>query len=274
MVIFDTYLREKGVLIEKALETHLPAETKYPPVIHEAMRYAVLGGGGKRIRPVLTLAVSEMLGASEGEAMIPACAVELIHSYSLIHDDLPCMDNAETRRGKPSCHKKFGEAIALLAGDALLTLAFQLLTTLKPSENNLRLIREIANAVGTSGMIGGQLVDIESAEKRLDLPALDDMNKRKTGALIQVSCLTGAIAAGAACDQEHRILKFGEYLGFAFQVVDDIIDGDGYLQLMNEKAAREKARLLVQKAKEELSSFQAAGETLCLIADALLERKR
>src|SRR3990167_2928660 len=129
-VILESYLKEKSTLVEKALESYLSGKDQCPPVIHEAMRYAVLGGGGKRIRPVLTLAVSEMLGGSGKEAILPACAVELVHSYSLIHDDLPCMDNAETRRGKPSCHKKFGEAVALLAGDALLTLAFELLSTL------------------------------------------------------------------------------------------------------------------------------------------------
>jgi len=272
MISLQTYLQERSAGIQKALDAYLPKADTYPPLIHEAMRYSVLGDG-KRIRPVLTLAVNEMLGGGDGQAMIPACAIEFIHSYSLVHDDLPFMDNDDIRRGKPSCHKKYGEAVALLAGDALLTYAFQLLGTLEFSERSARLIREIAMAAGTTGMIGGQLLDIQSGKNRSNLEVLDDINRRKTGQLIKVSCLAGALVGGASPEQESRILRFGEYLGFAFQVVDDIIDGNGYLFFMNEQEARKKAEMLVDKAKDELSVFKTTGEKLRLIADSILERK-
>ena len=301
MIPLQTYWQEKSRAVEKALETLLPKESEYPPLIHQAMRYAVLGGG-KRFRSALTLATNEMLGGKDEGALVPACATELIHCYSLVHDDLPLMDNAELRRGKPSCHKKYGEAVALLAGDALLTHAFQLLGTLTPSEKSSRLVLEISKAAGTGGMIGGQLLDIlsfgrknsriskaagtggmiggqlldilSSEKKDLALKNLDDVNRRKTGALIQASCLMGSIVGGASNEEEKRILKFGECLGFAFQVVDDIIDGDGYLVFMSKEEARKKAAALIEEAKEALSPFEKAGERLCLMADLVFERAR
>ena len=270
---FETYVLEKGALIEKALDSFLPRETEHPRAIHEAMRYSVFGGG-KRIRPVLTLAVSELLGGSQAEALLPACAVELIHSYSLIHDDLPVMDNDDTRRGKPSCHKKYGEAIALLTGDALLTFAFQLLARGESPEKSKRFVGEITKAAGTEGMIGGQVLDLQAEEQGCDLAEFDEMTLRKTARLIEVSCLLGAISADADEAKERSISRFGRYLGFAFQVVDDIIDRDGYLRFMTETEAQEKATVLIQKAKEELSKFGQAAEALNFVADSTLERKR
>ena len=260
-------------MIEKALDLYLPKADEHPAIIHEAMRYSVMDGG-KRIRPVLTLAVNELFGGMVEEAILPACAIELIHSYSLVHDDLPTLDNDDLRRGKPSCHKKYGEAIALLTGDALLTFAFQLLGQMEDSAKSARLAHEISKAAGTSGMIGGQVLDIQAMASEIKLPQLDDINARKTGELIKVSCLAGAVVGGASEEEEMRILRFGEYLGFAFQVVDDIIDRDGCLRFMSEREARAKAQMLTDKAKTELAIFRKeTSEILCLIADAILDRK-
>ncbi len=273
MIKLETYLQEKSVQIEKALDFYLP-KLNHPPVIHEAIRYAVMGNG-KRIRPVLTLAVNELFHGRAEDAILPACAIELIHSYSLVHDDLPCLDNDDIRRGKPSCHKQYGEALALLTGDALLTLAFQLLAQIEDAEISKRLSFEIANAAGTLGMIGGQVLDIQANTGSITLDQLNDINARKTGELFKASCLAGAISAHASEEEELRILRFGEYLGFAFQVVDDIIDGDGYLRFMNKEEALEKARILTEKAKNELSIFkEEAAEVLFLIADTVLNRKQ
>lgn len=268
----ESYLKDKIALIHRGLERLLPKGAVDPPPVHQAMRYAVFGGG-KRIRPILTLAVSEALGGREEDGLIPACAIEMIHSYSLIHDDLPCMDNADMRRGRPSCHKKFGEAIALLAGDGLLTLAFQVLSNIKKPEKSCRLIREIGAAVGTRGMIGGQVEDIGMGTCGLNKAKLEKMNRRKTGELIKVSCLAGAVMAEAKRAEERAILSYGEHLGFAFQVVDDIIDRDGYLRVMSGREARLKARFLIKKAKNALSRFGSKDRILRLIADSIAERQ-
>lgn len=273
MTKLEVYFKKKRALIEKALRKALPAESAEPSVLHEAMRYAVLGEG-KRIRPILTLAVSEMFGGKERDAIAPACAVELIHAYSLIHDDLPVMDNADMRRGRPSCHKQFGETTALLAGDALLTLAFEVLgKSGSDPAVQLKLVKLVAEAAGSLGMVGGQVLDLESGGRRMGPAQLDRMNRMKTGALIRASCEAGAISAGAGLSAECRISRFGHYLGFAFQVVDDIIDQDGYLILMGASRAREKAAFLIRQAKQELSGFGKKAEMLRLIAQAVLERK-
>jgi len=272
-VKIDNYLKRKSQQVEHALEVYLPAETEQPFLIHEAMRYAVLGNG-KRIRPVLAIAVNEMLGGNADEVMAPACALELIHAYSLVHDDLPCLDNDDVRRGKPACHKKYGEDVALLTGDALLTYAFQLLASIEESGKSVRLIREVAEAVGAKGMVGGQLLDIKLDHKEIQTDALDDLNERKTGRLIQVSCLTGAVIGCATSEEERRIIKFGRYLGFAFQIVDDIIDHDGYLRLTSKTDAQKMAKALISQAKEELSIFGRKADSLSFLADAVLNRKR
>lgn len=266
----DRYFRVQTPRIERALDQILPKPSQHLAEIHEAMRYSVLNGG-KRIRPLLCLAVSSMLGGDEKEALIPACAVELIHSYSLIHDDLPCLDNDEFRRGQLTCHKKFGEAIALLAGDALLTLAFQTVGQLKNSPKAHRILKELSQAAGTFGMVGGQVMDILIDRKELDLPTLDAIHIQKTGQLIKASCLAGAIVAGANSATEKHILRFGEYLGFAFQIIDDILDGDGYLRFMSVHEARVKARDIVAKAKKELKGFKKNSH-LMQITDFILSR--
>ncbi|MBI3999592.1 MAG: polyprenyl synthetase family protein [Candidatus Omnitrophica bacterium] len=256
--------------IEQALDEFLPKPSQHLSQIHEAMRYSVLNGG-KRIRPLLCLAVCHMLGGKEEDALIPACAVELIHCYSLIHDDLPCLDNDEFRREQLTCHKKFGEAVALLAGDALLTLAFHLISTLKNSQKVHRLLGEISQAAGTFGMVGGQVMDILINKNEVDLPTLDAIHIHKTGQLIKTSCLAGAIAAGASREEEAHILRFGEYLGFAFQIADDILDSDGYLRFMSAHEARAKAREVIAQAKKELKGFKA-NSRLIQITDFILSR--
>lgn len=267
------YLEIRAGAIDRKLDEILPSAKKYPPVIHQAMRYSVFGGG-KRIRPVLVLACAESCGGNLKSALAPACAIELIHTYSLIHDDLPCLDNDDVRRGKPTCHKKFGESTALLAGDALLTLGFQVLGSISDDKIARRLVCEIARAIGTAGMIGGQVVDKISKTEELDLPALDYMNVNKTGQLIRVSCLAGAIVAGATRLRELALNRYGEHLGFAFQVIDDIIDHDGYAKLLSVSEARRKAEALTEKAKKELQLLLEKGDRLADIADLILARKR
>jgi geranylgeranyl diphosphate synthase type II len=236
------------------------------------MRYGVLNGG-KRVRPTLVLAAVEACSGSVQQAVLPACAIELFHSYSLIHDDLPCLDNDEYRRGLLTCHKKFGEPYALLAGDALLTLGFQVLAKIRDTRLSLRLIREISEAIGTSGMIGGQVVDKMSETREINLPVLDYINVNKTGKLIRVSCLAGAIAARATKAQERALKRFGEYLGLAFQVVDDIMDRNGYLKFMTETQAREKAAELTTRAVNSLQLFGRKADTLKHLANFILNRK-
>ena len=267
----ELYFQTQASAVERALDGLLPKESQAPEKIHEAMRYSVLNGG-KRLRPILCLAICEALGGSQKEALIAACAVEFIHSYSLVHDDLPCMDNDEFRRGKLTCHKKFGEAVALLAGDALLTLAFHVLGTLADTRKMSRLLREFSYAVGTFGMVGGQAMELITPREEIDLPTLEGIHIHKTGQLIKVSCLAGAIVAGADSSEENHILKFGEYLGFAFQIVDDILDGDGYLRLMSAHEAREKANELIEKAKKEVAGFKE-NERLIEIADFIVKRE-
>jgi geranylgeranyl diphosphate synthase, type II len=267
---FRKQLRLERKKIDGALKRFLPRDSQLPKVLHEAMRYSVLNGG-KRIRPLLTLFVTEMLGGDEAQALIPASAIEFIHCYSLIHDDLPCLDNDDVRRGKATCHRKYGEAIALLAGDGLLTLAFHVLGKLRNQNQANRIMSELSRAAGTHGMVGGQVLDMLSVGIELDLPALDNIHIRKTGQLIKVSCLAGAIVGRANRKEERHILRFGEYLGFAFQIVDDILDGDGYLKHMGQHEAREKAADLIFKAKRELSSFKRNSELMHL-TDLILNR--
>jgi geranylgeranyl diphosphate synthase type II len=191
------------------------------------MRYSLLAGG-KRLRPSLTLAAGEALGADTDDLMPAACAIEMIHTYSLIHDDLPAMDNDDLRRGRPTCHKAFGEAVAILAGDALLTQAFRVLSADAPhrdAERQVRVIREIATAAGTvDALIGGQIADIESEGKQVDASTLEYIHRSKTGAMIAVSVVVGGIIAGANEKQIDKLRGYGQRIGLAFQIADDILD--------------------------------------------------
>ncbi len=269
----EAYLKEKENLVRAKLDEILPQEKAYPSLIHQAMRYSVFNGG-KRIRPILLLACAEACSGSVKKALIPACAVELFHAYSLIHDDLPCLDNDEFRRGSLTCHRKFGEPYALLAGDALLTLGFHLLGKVDNPKLALKLIQEISQAIGTFGMIGGQVVDKISETESVDLPTLDYINANKTGKLIRVSCLAGGVISEASPQKLKALGRFGEYLGLVFQVVDDIMDGNGYLKLMSESEARRKAQVLTDRAKKSLRSFGSRGEKLKELADFILTRKK
>lgn len=258
-------------LIEKKLDEVLPLPGQRFPLVHEAMRYAVLGGG-KRFRAVLTLLACRAAGGKIENALIPAISLELIHSYSLAHDDLPCMDNDDFRRGAPTCHKKFGEAIALLAGDGLLTLAFQVLADAKPAAKIGFYLREISTASGSYGMIGGQVADIQITKKDLDLPTLEYIHAHKTGKLIKASAVCGAIAAGSNSEVQKRILRFGELLGLAFQSVDDYLDNDGFSIVMNRTELAQKIRDLIAKSKRELKPLGKRADSLHDMAQFLLER--
>ncbi len=219
------FFEEGRLAVDAALERLLPAASAQPPSIHTAMRYSVFAGG-KRIRPILCLETARIFAGDITPALHPACAIEFIHTYSLIHDDLPALDNDDLRRGKPTCHKKFGEAIAILAGDALLTLAFETIgTTPAPADRRAAMLTEIASAAGTiNGMVGGQVADIEAEGKPIDPQMLEYIHRSKTAALIRASITAGALCAGAVSEEVARLRRFGETIGWAFQVTDDILD--------------------------------------------------
>jgi len=223
----ETYLGRRAAEVNQWLESLIPPETTPPDNLHRAMRYSLMAGG-KRLRPALVLISGEALGAATVDLMPAACAIEMIHTYSLIHDDLPAMDNDDLRRGLPTCHKAFGEAVAILAGDALLTRAFEILASDAPAidlNRQIRVIREIAAAAGTvNALIGGQVADIESEGKPVSDSTLEYIHRSKTGAMIRASVTVGGIIAGANSDQIEALRTYGEKIGLAFQVADDILD--------------------------------------------------
>jgi len=229
--------------IETALETLLPVETTPPFSIHRAMRYSVFAGG-KRIRPILCLEAARMFTENPTGAVQVGCALEFIHTYSLIHDDLPALDNDDLRRGKPTNHKVFGEAIAILAGDALLTLAFQTLAFAPVDpQRRVTIIAMVAQSAGTDrGMIGGQVADIEAEGKSPDVGTLEYIHRSKTAALIRASIVAGAIAGGAERADAARLLNFGENIGWAFQVVDDILDVEESSDALGKTAGKDQAQ--------------------------------
>ena len=229
--------------IEAALETLLPVETTPPFSIHRAMRYSVFAGG-KRIRPILCLEAARMFTENPTGAVQVGCALEFIHTYSLIHDDLPALDNDDLRRGKPTNHKVFGEAIAILAGDALLTLAFQTLAFAPVDpQRRVTIIAMVAQSAGTDrGMIGGQVSDIEAEGKSPDVGTLEYIHRSKTAALIRASIVAGAIAGGAERADAARLLNFGENIGWAFQVVDDILDVEESSDALGKTAGKDQAQ--------------------------------
>ena len=223
------YLSEKCRIIDVALAEYLPPEDRFPEVIFRAMRYGVLNGG-KRLRPVLTLAACEAVGGDPKVALPAACAVELIHAFSLIHDDLPALDNDDFRRGKPTSHKVFGEAIAILAGDALLALAFETVTKRTegvPSEVVLEVTRRIASAAGVGGMVAGQVVDLISEGKEIRPETLEFIHRNKTGSLIEASVVAGGLLGGGTPEQIKALALYGRKVGLAFQIADDILDIEG-----------------------------------------------
>jgi geranylgeranyl diphosphate synthase type II len=275
---FQTYLNKQAKKVDKALDSFLPKKSDYPSVLHEAMRYSVFPGG-KRIRPIFVLAACDAVGGDEKKVMPAACAIELVHNYSLIHDDMPCMDDDDFRRGQKSCHKKFNEQTALLAGDALQTSAFQILNsnsqfkTSKDLERRLFSAFLIAEAAGSRGMVGGQTVDLEWQNKEMDLPTIEYINTHKTGALITVCLKVGATLGGGTKPEIQALTLYGKYVGFLFQIVDDIMDREGYARIVGVPEARKEAESLLLKAKRELRRFGQKGQRLSQIADFVLTRK-
>ncbi len=221
---FEEYLAERRQRVDHALDRLIPAAATHPGTIHAAMRYSLFAGG-KRIRPLLAIAAAEALGTEAG-AELPGCAVECVHAYSLIHDDLPALDNDDFRRGRPTCHKVYGEAMAILAGDALLTAAFKILAELDPAaENRAAMIAELAAAAGSvEGMIGGQVADLEAEGKSVTAERLHYIHRAKTGALIRASVRLGALFGNAAPDAYRALGEYGRHIGLAFQIVDDVLD--------------------------------------------------
>ena len=279
---------------ETVLGGLLPPGDVAPQRLHQAMRYAVLDGG-KRVRPLLAFAAAELVGAELSRAHIAAASVELIHAYSLVHDDMPCMDDDVLRRGKPTCHVQYDEATALLVGDSLQTLAFQLLAEHRLSDDasrQLEMIKLLAVASGSRGMAGGQAIDLASVGKSLSVPELEFMHIHKTGALIRAAILLGAHCGNATAAQFSRLDHFGKCVGLAFQVVDDVLDAEAdtvtlgktagkdadndkptYVTLLGVQAARAMARQLHQDALDSLVEFGGAAQRLRELADFIVLRK-
>jgi geranylgeranyl diphosphate synthase, type II len=287
------FFEEDRSAVDSALERLLPSASALPVSIHTAMRYSVFAGG-KRIRPILCLEAARIFSADVAPAMHAACAIEFIHTYSLIHDDLPALDNDDLRRGKPTCHKQFGEATAILAGDGLLTLAFQAIgqgsTT---AERTIAILDEVSNAAGTvNGMVGGQVADLENEGKRTDPETLEYIHRSKTAALIRASVTTGAMSAGAGITDVARLRRFGETIGWAFQVTDDILDVEESSAALGKTAGKdiaqqkatypavyglakshEIAAKLANDAIAELSSYGEQAARLRALAEFLVYRR-
>ncbi|MGJ7044612.1 polyprenyl synthetase family protein [Thermoanaerobacterium thermosulfurigenes] len=291
--MFDDILREKIEYINKGLNEFLSL-TDRPEVLFEAMKYSVFAGG-KRLRPVLCISACELVGGNKEDALPVACAIEFIHTYSLIHDDLPAMDNDDLRRGKPTNHKVYGEAIAILAGDALLNYGFEVLIqqalNSNKSQNILRAADEIARAAGCRGMIAGQVVDLLSENKEIGEYDLKFMHDHKTGALIKASILAGAIIGGADAATLKKLSSYAEYLGFAFQVKDDILDVQGdeaklgkdigsdmvngkstFVSVLGLQRSVELVNELTEKAISILNDFGNKGEFLKSLTKYMSER--
>src|SRR5512145_874587 len=240
------YLRECLARVDRALDAYLPAEDTLPPRLHQAMRYSVFAGG-KRLRPVLIIAACEAVGGDPERVLPAACAMEMIHTYSLIHDDLPAMDDDDFRRGRPTNHKVFGEANAILAGDALLTEAFRLLADPEANRDidpavTLKVIEIIARCAGSQGMVGGQVVDMESEGQAIDFATLQYIHTRKTGALFLASIQVGGWLGGGSDVQVAALTRFGETAGLAFQIADDILDIVGDQQELGKDVGSDQAR--------------------------------
>jgi geranylgeranyl diphosphate synthase type II len=245
-LILREYLQRRRRLADDALRRWLPGKNEFPPKVHQAMYYSLFAGG-KRLRPILTLAATEAVGGRIDDALPLACALELIHTYSLIHDDLPAMDNDDLRRGKPTSHRVFGEAMAILAGDALLTEAFHLMSRPElmagvPTRRRLRAICEVARAAGSLGMIGGQTMDMACEGKKVNPRLLEYIHTHKTGALLTAAVTTGAILGGASARQYRALQGYGEKMGLAFQVVDDLLDLQGEPRKLGKAARKDQSR--------------------------------
>ncbi|MFN9643746.1 MAG: geranylgeranyl diphosphate synthase CrtE [Cyanobacteriota bacterium] len=290
---FSAYLQASRERIEVALDNSLGPEA--PESLREAMRYSLLAGG-KRLRPILCLAACELAGGSTELALPAAVALEMVHTMSLIHDDLPAMDNDDLRRGRPTSHKMFGEAMAILAGDALLTRAFEMVALRSPgvsSERLLAVVGELSLASGAPGLVGGQVVDLESEGKDVDLTTLEYIHLHKTGALLRACVVCGALVGGASEDLLAALRVYARGIGLAFQIIDDILDVTAssevlgktagkdltadkttYPKLLGLKESRQRAEALVNEAKGALAPWSSRAQPLLALADYITSRDR
>ncbi len=289
-----TYLRTRQNEIDRALDRYLPKANTKPATLHKAMRYSLFAGG-KRLRPILCLAAAEACRGTIDNALPLACALECIHTYSLVHDDLPSMDNDDFRRGRPTCHKVFGDGIAVLAGDALLTVAFEIVSQAKPtpSYDISTLLREIAVAAGSQKLIAGQVADLEAEGKKVKRDQLQFIHENKTAAILKSSVRLGAMSANADARKLSAMTRFGQRLGLAFQIIDDILDVTQTSEILGKSAgkdvaakkatypgviglekSRAEARRLTRQAHNALSVFSSSdAEPLHALANYLLERE-
>lgn len=294
MTAFETRIKETAALVEGALDGFLPTREGPLGRVVDAMRHGALDGG-KRLRPFLLIASADIFDCPREQSVRAGCAVEMIHCYSLIHDDLPAMDDSDLRRGRPSVHKAFDDATAILAGDALLTQAFEILAeaqTHPDAEVRTKLALELARASGKIGMVGGQMIDIYAEQKDFDLSAIEELQRLKTGALIRFSAVGGGIIGQASADECQAFADYAEDLGLAFQIVDDLLDAFGdaealgkpvgqdtdmdkatFIKILGAEGARDKARDLVESAKAHLDRFGEAAAPLKGAADFVFQRK-
>ena len=288
------YFADQVQAVDRVLDTWVPEESVEPVSIHRAMRYSLFAGG-KRIRPILAMAAGRAVSDFPEGIENGAAVLELVHTYSLIHDDLPALDNDDLRRGRPTCHKVFGDAIAILAGDALLTLAFEVLSRLPcaKAEQKIRLVEELSRAAGTvGGMIGGQVNDLEGERKRPTALLLESIHRAKTGALLRASVRMGGIYAGATDEELTALSQYGEHVGLAFQIIDDVLDVEESSEALGKTAGKDQAQQKItfpavyglersrEMAEEErlqshvaLRIFDDRAERLPQIADFIVQRK-
>ncbi|HDR3648035.1 (2E,6E)-farnesyl diphosphate synthase [Bacillus sp. SM-B1] len=292
-IAFDTFFKESKTFVEEKLVSYAN-ELQCPNVLREAMAYS-LEAGGKRLRPLLLFATLQAFDKERNLGVGAACALEMIHTYSLVHDDLPCMDDDDLRRGKPTNHKVFGEAMAVLAGDGLLTYAFQVIMAYGQkeisAEKKVRLVLELAKAAGPEGMVGGQVADMEAEGKQLTIDELEYIHKHKTGKLLEFAVLAGSILSDATEEQEEKLLEFAKYIGLAFQIRDDILDVEGteeeigkpigsdvsnekstYTTLFTVDRAKDILDETIAKAKDAIGSLQLQDEYLLSICDLIAKR--
>jgi len=292
----DSYLKEKKMLVEEALDRLLPPSDQEPKKLHDSMRYSTMAGG-KRLRPILAIAACELCGGCGADILPPACGLELIHTYSLIHDDLPCMDDDDLRRGRPTNHKVYGDAMAVLAGDALLTLAFECFAG-RGLQANVRptvlaaIGHQVAVAAGSAGLVGGQVMDIQQYSKDRQLETLETTCYKKTGCLIEVSLELGALFAGADEARLASLCTYGRKVGLAFQVADDILNVTGdaeklgkavrsdaahdkitFPELLGVEGAAAYGKKLIAEAKSSIASFGDSAWMLRELADFVIERQ-
>jgi len=294
MIQIEDYLRQNSGRIDAAMDRLLPPETDEPVRLHQAMRYSLFGGG-KRLRPALCLAAASAISGNDEDAVIPAAAVEILHTYTLIHDDLPAMDDDQLRRGRPTCHVAFDEATAILAGDALLTLSFYILAgaTCRPPYTPADLVRELAAASGSTGVIGGQMADIEGEGKPLSPDQLLYIHTHKTGDLICASVRLGAMTAGASSTHLDHLTGYAEKIGLAFQIADDVLNATGTAEELGKSTgtdaaagkmtfvaaygvddSRRRAQSLVDEAKTCARQLPGNVEYLIALADYIVARRK